>query len=82
MNTVTPYPTLTAFPTPAGTPMVNLAPIMDRMAAGQLGPQAVQWWQTSIAPFWGAVSAGLLVILILSLFFIFYQRFTAENMGD
>lgn len=78
MNTVTPYPTLTPFPTPAGTAMVNLSGMTDRLAAGSLGPEVVQWWQMTIAPFWLVISSGLLIMLVMMIFFIFYRRFTAE----
>jgi hypothetical protein len=79
MNTVTPYPTFTPFPTPAGTPMVDLAPALDTLQAGNFGPQVVQWWQMSIGPFWAAVSLGMLIILVMMIFFAFYYKFKGDD---
>jgi len=79
MNTVTPYPTLTAFPTAVGTPLVNLAPVMDTLHAHNLGPQAVQWWQMGVAPHWTAISLAFEIILVMAIFFAFYQAFKGED---
>ena len=79
MPTVTPYPTLTPFPTPAGTPIVNLAPVMDSLAAGQLGPQVIQWWQMAVAPSWALISGGLLIFLVMIIFFAFFTQFKGDD---
>lgn len=79
MNTVTPYPTLTPFPTPAGTPMVNLAPVQSALAAGEFGPQAVQFWQMSVGPHWALISSFVLFVLVMVAFFSFYRVLKAEE---
>lgn len=79
MNTVTPYPTLTPFPTPAGTPIVNLAPVNDMLAAGQLGPQVIQFWQMTIAPHWALISGGMLIFLVMIIFFMFFYQFKGDD---
>lgn len=77
--TVTPYPTLTPIPAAIGTPMMNLAPAMDILQAGSMGPSAVQWWQMSIAPQWTAISLALEIALVMGIFFAFYYAFRAEK---
>jgi hypothetical protein len=79
MSTVTPYPTLTPFPTPVGTPLVDLVPVLNTFDSGSLGPQAVQWWQMGVAPHWAAISLGIEIILVMAIFFAFYRAFRGED---
>jgi hypothetical protein len=59
--------------------MVDLAPALDTLQAGNFGPQVVQWWQMSIGPFWAAVSLGMLIILVMMIFFAFYYKFKGDD---
>lgn len=73
--TVTPYPTLTPFPTSAATPALDLEPVMIVLDAGSLGPSAVQAWDMSVAPHWGAISLAFQIMLVVGIFLIFYSQF-------
>lgn len=68
MNTVTPYPTLTPFPTPGGTPIVDLSAVMSGVEAGSLGPQTIQFWQMWFAPRWELISGVLLLVIVMIVF--------------
>lgn len=75
MNTATPFPTFTPFPTPGGTPMLDLAPITGMLDSAAMGPQVVQFWQMWVAPQYAGISAVMLFVLVVLLFIEFIYLF-------
>jgi hypothetical protein len=79
MNTVTPFPTLTPFPTPAATLGFDLAPVAIGMDAGKMGPQVVQYWDMWIAPNYAEISGLFLLVLVVLFVAEFFLLFRSIN---